>query len=83
MQWAFLEFSVDVASRRSEGLQSETPLFEVYALKSAFSGEVDPSQFQEQSLPTTRPLVAREDHVLLRRLVSIAPGAQRLAVTPG
>jgi hypothetical protein len=48
---------VDVSSRASEGLQNETPLFEVYALKSAFSGEVDPDQFQEQDLPTTRPVV--------------------------
>jgi hypothetical protein len=58
VQWAFLEFYVDVASRAREGMENQTPLFEVYPLKSAFSGEVDPAEFQAQDLPTTRHVVA-------------------------
>jgi hypothetical protein len=56
VQWAFLEFYVDVSSRASDELQNETPLFEVYALKGAFSGDIDLNQFQPQDLPTMRPV---------------------------
>jgi hypothetical protein len=55
---AYLELYVDAASRTIAGHTNDTPVIEVYALKSPFSGTVDPSQFKPQTLPTARNVVA-------------------------
>ena len=46
---AFIEFYVDVSSVEVNGVSSRTPLIEVYALKSAFAGVVDPTQLETSS----------------------------------
>jgi hypothetical protein len=56
---AYLELYVDAASRAIDGSANDTPVIEVYALKSPFSGTVDPSQFKPQTIPTARNAVAR------------------------
>jgi hypothetical protein len=51
---AYLDLYFDVAAREIDGYLEETPLIEVYALKSAFGGRLAPTQFDDQSVPTVR-----------------------------
>lgn len=58
---AYLELRFDVASREIDGYLEETPLLEVYALKSDFGGVIAPTQFEAQSVPTVRNVLVGED----------------------
>lgn len=54
LRHAFLEFFLDAAAREVDGYTDKSPVLEVYALKSTFTGQLDPSQFMAQTLPAVR-----------------------------
>ncbi len=58
VRWAFLELFCDVSAKEMSGYLNEAPLIEVYALSSTFSGTLDPSQFEPQTLPLVRNVAA-------------------------
>ena len=51
---AYLELYIDATARDVSGYADKSPLVEVYALKSAFTGQLDPSQFADQTIPAVR-----------------------------
>ena len=54
---AILEFFVDASAKAKAGYTNDTPIIEVYALKSAFSGQVDATQLESPTRPTRRNVV--------------------------
>jgi hypothetical protein len=68
---AYLELYLDAASREIDGYVEETPLFEVYALKSDFQGTLTPDQFEAQSVPTVRNVLAGEKRRVVIEITEI------------
>ena len=58
---AYLEFYVDAAAIVVNGYLNKTPVIEVYALKSAFSGSVNVNQFEPQTVPAMRNIVVGQN----------------------
>ena len=62
---AVLEFYVDVASKTRDEYVNDTPILEVYALTSAFDGDLNPAEWDTNST-VTRPLLwGEEKHVVM------------------
>lgn len=58
---AYLELYLDVGAREIDGYVEDTPLLEVYALKTDFGGTLTPEQFEAQSVPTVRNILLGEN----------------------
>ena len=58
---AYLELYIDATAREVGGYTDKSPLVEVYALKSAFTGQLDPSQFADQTIPAVRNVAIGND----------------------
>jgi hypothetical protein len=71
LEWAFLEFFVDVASIEKDKFTNECLLIQVYALKTEFSGKIDPDQFATQTIPTIRNVVVGKDRLLVFDITEI------------
>lgn len=72
LEKAVLELYVDVKAKNRDGYVDNTPVLEVYALKSTFSGTVDRAQFEVPS-PAIRPLPLGDNK---RVVVDITPIVQ-------
>ena len=61
LRHAFLEFFLDASAREVDSYTDNSPVLEVYALKSTFTGQLDPSQFMAQALPAVRNVAVGDE----------------------
>ena len=61
---AWLELRADVSARNLNGFVDPAPVFEVYALKRALSGDPEQSDFEATRIPMSRPVATGTDRLL-------------------
>lgn len=75
---AFLEFYTDVSAKSVGGFVNKLPVVEVFALTNAFSGSLDPDDF-DQTTKTALPVAAGNDR---RVRIDITRIVKKLAKSP-
>ena len=68
----YLEFYVDVEARAVNGYTNDTPVIEVYALKSAFAGTLDPTKFETGVLRMVKNVPIGENRRVVLDITEIA-----------
>lgn len=76
---AWLDLRVDVSSIEVAGFADPAPVFEVYALTRALSGELDVSMFGTTRVPMSRPVAAGTDRLVR---IEITEFVQKIRTDP-